>query len=113
MSRMSTSLDLLLAKMRPGWNKKCTEAIEEAKDARRRYRAFRDDATRKIWRAKDNYEKKILREALADDHREKFSRTGEDTGELWKLHKWMKNRGALRTPFLPWIRDGKGEDVAV
>ena len=94
-------------KMRPGWTEECSEAIHNAKTAERRYRASGDPQDLEEYKVLENLKKRTLRQALSDDHREKVSKT-DTIEDLWKLNKWVRNRGAIRTAFMPEIRDLNG-----
>ncbi len=91
-------------KMRPGWNKECSEVIRNVRKAEKRYRGSGDPRDLEEYKALENLKKRTLRRALSDDHREKVSST-ETIEDLWKLNKWVRNRGVLRTAFMPEIRD--------
>ena len=94
-------------KMRPGWNEECSEVIRNVRKAEKRYRASGDPRDLEDYKALENLKKRTLRQALSDDHREKVSKT-ETIEDLWKLNKWVRNRGAIRTAFMPEIRDKDG-----
>ena len=87
-----------------GWNKECSEVIRNVRKAEKRYRASGDPWDLEDYKALENLKKRTLWQALSDDHREKVSKT-ETIEDLWKLNKWVWNRGAIRTAFMPEIRD--------
>lgn len=90
--------------MRPGWNEACTEAISTVKRAKRRFQATGHAVDKEVWKTADAEKRRILRVALTDDHRERVSQC-DTVEQLWKLCKWVKNRGSIRTAFMPEIRD--------
>ena len=94
-------------KMRPGWTEECSEAIHNAKRAERRYKSSGDPRDWEEFKVLENLRKRTLRQALTDDHQEKVSKTDTIEG-LWKLNKWVRNRGSIRTAFMPEIRDKNG-----
>ena len=94
-------------KMRPGWNEECSKVLRDVKKAEKRYKGSGDPRDLEEYKALENLKKRTLRQALSDDHREKVSKT-ETIEDLWKLNKWVRNRGAIRTAFMPEIRDKDG-----
>ena len=75
-------------KMRPGWTDECSEAIHNARTAERRYKGSGDPEDLEEFKTLENLKKRILRQALTDDHREKVSKT-DTIEDLWKLNKWV------------------------
>ena len=94
-------------KMRPGWSEECSEVIRNVRKAEKRYKGSGDPQDLEQYKALENLKKRTLRQALSDDHREKVSKT-ETIEDLWKLNKWIRNRGTIRTAFMPKIRDKDG-----
>ena len=94
-------------KMRPGWNKECSVVIRNVREAEKRYKGTGDPQDLEEYKALENLKRRTLCQALSDDHREKVSKT-ETIEDLWKLNKWVRNRGAIRTAFMPDIRDQDG-----
>ena len=93
--------------MRPGWSEECLEVIRNVRKAEKRYRGSGDPRDLEEYKALENLKKRTLRRALSDDYREKVSKT-ETVEDLWKLNKWVRNRGATWTAFMPDIRDKDG-----
>ena len=81
--------------------------IRNIRKAEKRYRASGDPYDLEEYKALENLKKRTLRQALSDDHREKVSKT-DTIKDLWKLNKWVQNRGAIQTAFMPKIRDRNG-----
>ena len=104
---VSTPKVKLSHRMRPGWSDECREALKAVKRARRRYQAYGGWEELREWKQLEQKKKKILARALSDDHRQRVSET-DSIKQLWSLNKWVKNRGATRTAFLPAIRDSNG-----
>lgn len=96
-------------KMRPGWNEECSEAIRTAKRAKRQWQAIGGESDYIDWKESEKEKKKVLQRALTDDHREKVSNIEDDT-QLWGISKWIRNRGAIRAAYMPWIRDLQGNE---
>lgn len=95
------------SQMRPGWNAECADIIRRVRSAERRYKSTGDREDREDWKALENQKKRTLRQAMTDEHRERVSKTDTIEG-LWKLNKWIRNRGTQMIVFMPGIRNGQG-----
>ena len=93
--------------MRPGWNEEYTQAIQEAKEAKRRYQIYHDWEDDAVSKQADRRKKKILMRAQADDHRRRVSEV-KYANQLFSLNRWLRTRGASIFSFLPNIEDKTG-----
>ena len=95
------------AHAKPYWTKDCSEAVKEARKARRNWTKYRSEESWIEYQKAMNWKKGQIRRAKNIGWRAVVSEATNDPSKLWKLTKWAKKTPEERSrlPQIPDIRD--------
>lgn len=89
----------------PGLSDEAKQAIEDYKEKRRRWRAYKTPTARGDYEKARRRKSAAIRKSNREDHRYRVSQVRDQAG-LWKLADWAKNRTKARTSYTPALNKG-------
>ena len=95
---------------KPYWTKECSEAVKEARKARRLWTRLGSEESWVEYQKSTNRKKSQIKKAKMIGWRAIVSEATNDPAKLWKLAKWAKKSPEKRSrlPQLPDIKDKAG-----
>ena len=93
---------------KPGFTSEIKELIQRVKRLRRKWQGTQDPDDWEEYCIARNHKGREIKKRLTEIHRENVERASTDPKGLWKLAKWVKNRGTRRQNYTPPLDKGDG-----